>query len=108
MDTQTEQAIDYAEERTYTPREIERAETGRLMPPYCFRPADGLPAADLAELDRPLRVEVSPVQIKLGRLAVLNCGNGWLKIDMLCPEQDSEAELLSPKFAAELKKWINK
>jgi len=92
----------------YSPPGLAQAATGRMIPPYRYRRPDGLPVADLAEIDRPLDTEVSPVRLRVGRLVVLDCGGGWLKVDLLCPERERESELLPPKRAAELIQWLKR
>lgn len=63
---------------------------------------------DLSQLDRPLRTEITHHKICIGRLVILACGGGWLKIDILCPHRDQESELLNPELAVKLLKWLSR
>ena len=86
----------------HSPLVLTQAARGRMS----YRPPDGLPETDLAEIERPLDTEISPVRLRVGRLVVLDCGGGWLKVDLLCPQKETEAELLPPQRAAELIQWF--
>ena len=51
------------------------------------------------------RPSVDDLQFKAGRL-IVHIVEGWLKIELLCPDQDSEAELLTPEISSELRNWL--
>jgi hypothetical protein len=63
---------------------------------------------DLAELGRDVGRSVStPTRFKAGRLTVINCGCGFIKVDIDCfPRDCCESELLPPENARCFLDWI--
>ena len=62
---------------------------------------------ELRELERDIgQPDVSPAHFEVGRLAVVNCGLGWLKVVINHKALDCEAELLPPEQAKHFIKWI--
>jgi hypothetical protein len=62
---------------------------------------------ELIELGRDIgEAEITPVCFRVGRLAVLNCGSGWLKITINHKPLDCEAELLPPEQAKHFINWM--
>jgi hypothetical protein len=88
--------------------EIQSAASGRIIPLVSVQRESGPAVDDLSQLERNLgKPRISPTRLRIGRLSILFCGQGWIKIELLLPDHDSEAELLPPADAAVLRKWIS-
>ena len=97
----------HTEEQDYTLAEVESAMSGRIVPLTAYQAAGGPVVDDLGLLERNLgKPRISPNGIRIGRLCILDCGHGWMKIELVCTDHDSEAELLPPAEASLLKSWI--
>jgi len=55
------------------------------------------------DLDGP---HVSSTAFRAGRFLARNCGSGWLKIELDCPNRELEAELLPPVHAKAFHDWL--
>ena len=55
--------------------------------------------------ERHLPVEITPARLVVGRMAVVDCGQGWVKIELDTP-REMEAELLDPEAARAFLDWI--
>lgn len=99
--------MEYTEEQDYTLAEVESALSGRMLPRNAYQAAGGPVVDDLGLLTRNLgKPRISPNGLRIGRLRILDCGHGWMKVELACPDHDSEAELLPPADAAVFKNWI--
>ena len=79
---------------------------GKIIRPSAYRDNKVEAEDDLALLERDIgEVEITPGRIRIGRLLILFCA-GWMKVELMTPDHDSEAELLPPADAAVLKNWI--
>jgi len=62
---------------------------------------------ELREMERDIgQPDIGPVHFKIGRLAVLHCGSGWLKVTIHHKPYDCESELLPPEEAKSFVEWI--
>lgn len=55
--------------------------------------------------ERHLAVSITPTRFVVGCMAVIDCGQGWVKVELETP-REMEAELLDPEAAKAFKDWI--
>ncbi|MCE5185406.1 MAG: hypothetical protein LLF76_04705 [Planctomycetaceae bacterium] len=97
----------HTEEDPHSLIELQAAMSGRIVPLAALQRSSEPVLDDLSLLQRDLgKPRITPARINIGRLCILFCGHGWMKVELLCPDHESEAELLPPADAAVLKKWI--
>lgn len=89
--------------------DLESGRHSKILPLASYQPSSGPVLDDMSMLQRDLgKPQLTPNSLRIGRLRLLLCPGGWLKVEVLIPDHDSEAELLGPEDAEVLKEWVKR
>ncbi len=104
MDSQETQS---GPEHVHTSTEVESAMSGRIVPTHTYKQAgdETLPQEPDEWPERHLAVSIGPTRLVVGRMTIIDAGQGWVKVELDTP-CELEAELLPPAEARTFINWL--